>query len=113
MEAQGVDATALRKLLADSLKTQSPSETDPTGPNPSVAFQQVVQRAILHVQSSGGGYVTGAVLLVEIFSEADSLSAQLLRDHGMDPTNAAEIVAAARAIARHDSDDPNPTRSSH
>src|SRR4029434_10887038 len=60
MTAWGVDLDSeLGALVADSA-------TDPT---PTSGFQRVVQRAILHVQSSGRDDVTGANVLVALFSE--------------------------------------------
>src|SRR5688572_4106675 len=74
MTACGVDLAELgnvvRKYLDDeyqSLKTE-----DEADPQPTAGFQRVIQRAILHVQSSGKDTVTGANVLVALFSERDS-----------------------------------------
>ncbi|PLN09848.1 ATP-dependent Clp protease ATP-binding subunit ClpA, partial [Klebsiella pneumoniae] len=48
---------------------------------PTLSFQRVLQRAVFHVQSSGRSEVTGANVLVAIFSEQESQAAYLLRKH--------------------------------
>ncbi len=69
-----VNIAVLRQELADfladnllTLSEDSERETQPT-----LAFQRVLQRAVMHVQSSGGTEVTGANVLVSIFSEQQS-----------------------------------------
>lgn len=81
LKACEVDIPALRQdlgdFLADSLPTlpeDSERETQPT-----LAFQRILQRAVMHVQSSGGTEVTGANVLVSIFSEQQSQAVYLLQ----------------------------------
>ena len=76
-----VDIASLRQdlndFLADNLPTipeGSERETQPT-----LAFQRILQRSVMHVQSSGGDEVTGANVLVSIFSEQQSQSVYLLQ----------------------------------
>jgi len=67
----------LKDFLADNVLTlseESERETQPT-----LAFQRVLQRAVMHVQSSDGTEVTGANVLVSIFSEQQSHSVYLLQ----------------------------------
>jgi len=67
----------LSDFLADNLATlpeDSERETQPT-----LAFQRILQRAVMHVQSSGGNEVTGANVLVSIFSEQQSQAVYLLQ----------------------------------
>lgn len=67
----------LNDFLADNLPTlpeDSERETQPT-----LAFQRILQRAVMHVQSSGGTEVTGANVLVSIFSEQQSQAVYLLQ----------------------------------
>jgi len=67
----------LSDFLADNINTlseESERETQPT-----LAFQRVLQRAVMHVQSSDGREVTGANVLVSIFSEQKSQSVYLLQ----------------------------------
>jgi len=81
LKACEVDIANLRQelndFLADNLPTlaeDSDRETQPT-----LAFQRILQRAVMHVQSSGGNEVTGANVLVSIFSEQQSQAVYLLQ----------------------------------
>lgn len=84
LEACSVDLTALRQELETFIE-----QTTPTLPNgeaerdtqPTLSFQRVLQRAVFHVQSSGRNEVSGANVLVAIFSEQESQAAYLLRKH--------------------------------
>jgi ATP-dependent Clp protease ATP-binding subunit ClpA len=74
LRACGANLEQLKKQLADFVDEHTPAvpgdkevETQPT-----LGFQRVIQRAILHVQSSGKKEVTGANILVAIFGEKDS-----------------------------------------
>ncbi|RLA22289.1 MAG: ATP-dependent Clp protease ATP-binding subunit ClpA [Gammaproteobacteria bacterium] len=78
--ACGADIPALHESLNSYLEETIPlmpegveRETQPT-----LGFQRVLQRAVFHVQSSGKSEVTGANILVAIFSEQDSQSVYLL-----------------------------------
>ena len=74
----------LRKLLADFVTEHTPilagEEVDT---QPTLGFQRVIQRAILHVQSSGKKEVTGANVLVAIFGEKDSHAVYFLHQKGV------------------------------
>ena len=75
----------LRKKLADFIERHTPcvpgeSEVDT---QPTLGFQRVIQRAILHVQSSGKKEVTGANVLVAIFGEKDSHALHFLTQQGL------------------------------
>ena len=84
LEACSVDLVALRQELEAFIEQTTPvlpvseeeRETQPT-----LSFQRVLQRAVFHVQSSGRNEVTGANVLVAIFSEQESQAAYLLRKH--------------------------------
>jgi len=67
----------LSDFLADNLNTLSEDSDRET--QPTLAFQRVLQRAVMHVQSSDGHEVTGANVLVSIFSEQQSQSVYLLQ----------------------------------
>ncbi|MCY4289785.1 MAG: ATP-dependent Clp protease ATP-binding subunit ClpA [Aestuariivita sp.] len=60
---------------------------------PTTAFQRVVQRAAIHVQSSGRDTVTGANVIVAIFAERESHSAYFLQEHGMTRYDAVNFIA--------------------
>jgi ATP-dependent Clp protease ATP-binding subunit ClpA len=75
----------LRKKLADFIERHTPrvpGEAD-VDTQPTLGFQRVIQRAILHVQSSGKKEVTGANVLVAIFGEKDSHALHFLTQQGM------------------------------
>ncbi|MDC9726044.1 MAG: ATP-dependent Clp protease ATP-binding subunit ClpA [Gammaproteobacteria bacterium] len=67
----------LSDFLADNVSTLSEENERET--QPTLAFQRVLQRAVMHVQSSDGREVTGANVLVSIFSEQKSQSVYLLQ----------------------------------
>ena len=70
----GGDINALKKLLANYLQNEIPLlvEGSEREPQPGLGFQRVLQRAIMHVQSSGKKEVKGANVLVAVFSEKES-----------------------------------------
>jgi ATP-dependent Clp protease ATP-binding subunit ClpA len=76
-----VNITTLRQELADFLADNLPtlSEESERETQPTLAFQRVLQRAVMHVQSSGGTEVTGANVLVSIFSEQQSQAVYFLK----------------------------------
>ena len=81
----GVDLEDLRKVLTDFVAEHTPQvagegEVDT---QPTLGFQRVIQRAILHVQSSGKKEVTGANVLVAIFGEKDSHAVYFLHQRGV------------------------------
>jgi ATP-dependent Clp protease ATP-binding subunit ClpA len=76
-----VDIAALRQQLNDFLADNLPTlpENSDRETQPTLAFQRILQRAVMHVQSSGGKEVTGANVLVSIFSEQQSQAVYLLQ----------------------------------
>ena len=74
----------LRKLLSEFVTEHTPIlTTEDTDTQPTLGFQRVIQRAILHVQSSGKKEVTGANVLVAIFGEKDSHAVYFLHQKGV------------------------------
>ena len=75
----------LRKELASFIVEHTPtvSGSDEIDTQPTLGFQRVIQRAILHVQSSGKKEVTGANVLVAIFGEKDSHAVYFLQRQGI------------------------------
>ncbi len=76
-----VNIETLRQELADFLADNLPTlpEDSERETQPTLAFQRVLQRAVMHVQSSGGNEVTGANVLVSIFSEQQAQAVYLLQ----------------------------------
>ncbi|AFJ03598.1 ATP-dependent Clp protease ATP-binding subunit ClpA [Methylophaga frappieri] len=81
LKACEVDVVALRQDLTDFLADNLPTLPEDTDreTQPTLAFQRILQRAVMHVQSSGGEEVTGANVLVSIFSEQQSQAVFLLQ----------------------------------
>lgn len=80
--ACGVELSALRQELTefvDSTTPLIPSSDDERETQPTLGFQRVLQRAVFHVQSSGKKEVTGANVLVAIFSEQESQAVYVLK----------------------------------
>ena len=74
----------LRKLLTDFINEHTPVVSgEDVDTQPTLGFQRVIQRAILHVQSSGKKEVTGANVLVAIFGEKDSHAVYFLHQKGV------------------------------
>tara|TARA_R110000772_G_scaffold68653_17_gene152070 strand:+ start:457 stop:2778 length:2322 start_codon:yes stop_codon:yes gene_type:complete len=95
MNACGVDLGELEDAVVlyldselDSLKVQKTID-----PSPTSGFQRVVQRAILHVQSSGKDEVTGANVLVALFSERESYAVYFLQQQDMSRLDAVSFIS--------------------
>jgi len=80
LRACGADAERLRKDVTTFIDETTPLLTDDDGreTQPTLGFQRVLQRAVFHVQSAGKKEVTGANVLVALFSEQDSQAVYLL-----------------------------------
>jgi ATP-dependent Clp protease ATP-binding subunit ClpA len=96
MRACSVDLKLLRKSLVDFIEDDlSTLITDVDGSEavPTAAFQRVIQRAAIHVQSSGRTEVTGANVLVAIFAERESNAAYFLQEQDMTRYDAVNFIA--------------------
>lgn len=92
MSACGVDRERLAADLATHLDTQ-PATDDGAAPTPTSAFQRIIQRAVIHVHASGRDAVTGANVLVAIYSERESRAAALLSQQGMSRYDAVNFIS--------------------
>jgi len=95
MQACGVDLGELTDSVTHYLDTELDSlkvDSD-TDPSPTSGFQRVVQRAILHVQSSGKDEVTGANVLVALFSERESYAVYFLQQQDMSRLDAVSYIS--------------------
>jgi ATP-dependent Clp protease ATP-binding subunit ClpA len=81
----GANMDELRKNLVQHITEQTPriAADREVDTQPTLGFQRVIQRAILHVQSSGKKEVTGANVLVAIFGEKDSHAVYFLQQQGI------------------------------
>ena len=96
MRACSVDLDDLRKMLIEFIEDDlSTLVTDIEGSEavPTAAFQRVIQRAAIHVQSSGRQEVTGANVLVAIFAERESNAAYFLQEMDMTRYDAVNFIA--------------------
>ncbi|WP_425998897.1 ATP-dependent Clp protease ATP-binding subunit ClpA [Caulobacter sp. DWR1-3-2b1] len=95
MRACDVDLVALKKSLANYLDVELASLVvdDEEDAKPTAGFQRVIQRAVIHVQSSGREDVTGANVLVAIFSERESHAAYFLQEQDMTRYDAVNFIA--------------------
>ncbi len=96
MRACNVDLEKLRKLVSDFIKNELGnlvSQVEGTESVPTTGFQRVIQRAAIHVQSSGRNEVTGANVLVAIFAERESNAAFFLQEQEMTRYDAVNFIA--------------------
>jgi ATP-dependent Clp protease ATP-binding subunit ClpA len=95
MKACDVDLDVLKTTLTNyvdnELKSLVVDDGEDAKPTPS--FQRVIQRAVIHVQSSGRDEVTGANVLVAIFSERESHAAYFLQEQEMTRYDAVNYIA--------------------
>ena len=101
LRACGVDLDKLRQDLGEFLdKDLSGLATErPGDPKPTAGFQRVVQRAAIHVQSSGRDEVTGANVLVALFSERESHAVYFLQLQDMTRLDAVNFISHGIAKA--------------
>jgi len=90
-----VDIEALKSDLEDFINEELDSLVVPNGQDarPTAAFQRVIQRAVIHVQSSGREEVTGANVLVAIFAERESHAAYFLEQQDMSRLDAVNFIS--------------------
>ena len=95
MSACDVDLPALKKTLVGYLDTELRSliVEDGEEAKPTAGFQRVIQRAVIHVQSSGRDEVTGGNVLVAVFSERESHAAYFLQEQDMTRYDAVNYIA--------------------
>ena len=95
LRACGIDIEDLRKVVSDFITTHTPitpggHEVDT---QPTVGFQRVIQRAILHVQSTNKKEVTGANILVALFGEKDSHAVYFLTQRNVNRLDVVNYIA--------------------
>jgi ATP-dependent Clp protease ATP-binding subunit ClpA len=85
LRACGANIDAMRDQLGKFIEEHTPKVggEDEVDTQPTLGFQRVIQRAILHVQSSGKKEVTGANVLVAVFGEKDSHAVYFLTQQGV------------------------------
>ncbi len=112
LRACSANVEDLRKSLVQFIKENTPTVggTEEVDTQPTLGFQRVIQRAIMHVQSTGSGKkeVTGANVLVAIFGEKDSHAVYYLHQQGVTRLDVVNFIA--HGIKK--SDPPEPAKSS-
>ncbi len=95
MRACEVELSSLRTTLTNYVDNELKSLVVDDGEDakPTAGFQRVIQRAVIHVQSSGREEVTGANVLVAIFSERESHAAYFLQEQDMTRYDAVNYIA--------------------
>ena len=121
MVACGVDTGELKSTVTHYLDSELEAlrVEGQTDPSPTSGFQRVVQRAILHVQSSGRDEVTGANVLVALFSERESYAVYFLQQQDMSRLDAVSYIShgvgkggsAPEASTPKGTDEEKPTKS--
>src|ERR1700758_1131471 len=98
----------LRKSLSTFIRENTPTVggSEEVDTQPTLGFQRVIQRAIMHVQSTGGGKkeVTGANVLVAIFGEKDSHAVYYLHQQGVTRLDVVNYIA--HGIRKSDGQEP-------
>src|SRR5512146_1121100 len=95
LRACGADIEELRAVLVQHIETHTPlipgdGEVDT---QPTVGFQRVIQRAILHVQSTNKKEVSGANILAALFGEKDSHAVHFLTERGLNRLDVVNYIA--------------------
>ncbi|MFZ2541415.1 MAG: ATP-dependent Clp protease ATP-binding subunit ClpA [Gallionella sp.] len=95
LRACGADIDELRKALADFITTHTPITPgdEEVDTQPTIGFQRVIQRAILHVQSTNKKEVTGANILVALFGEKDSHAVYFLTQRNINRLDVVNYIA--------------------
>jgi len=103
LTACAVDVEKLRANLIKYVESEFGSiiatESDENDPKPTAGFQRVLQRAAIHVQSSGREEVTGANVLVALFSERESHAVFYLHQQDMTRLDAVQYISHGVAKA--------------
>lgn len=117
MRACGTDLNVLRRDLIEFVDSTTPlipeAETE-RETQPTLGFQRVLQRAVFHVQSSGKREVTGANVLVAIFSEQESQAVYYLKQQNVARIDVVNFIThGISKVSGHDDhhDEPSPESS--
>jgi ATP-dependent Clp protease ATP-binding subunit ClpA len=111
MRACNVDLEKLKGDLTEYIDTELANlvSLDGEDAKPTAGFQRVIQRAVIHVQSSGREEVTGANVLVAVFAERESHAAYFLQEQDMTRYDAVNYISHGIA-KRPGADDVRPVR---
>ncbi|MFB9867241.1 ATP-dependent Clp protease ATP-binding subunit ClpA [Vreelandella sulfidaeris] len=113
LKACGANLDKLRSDLQDFINSTTPLIPEGQGDRetqPTLGFQRVLQRAVFHVQSSGKSEVSGANVLVAIFSEQESQAVYFLKQQNVARVDAVNYIA--HGISKVAGHGPSPSPSS-
>ncbi|MFA5171936.1 MAG: ATP-dependent Clp protease ATP-binding subunit ClpA [Sulfuriferula sp.] len=109
LRACAVNIDVLRQQLADFIAEHTPTVagTEEIDTQPTLGFQRVIQRAILHVQSSGKKEVTGANVLVALFGEKDAHAVFFLTQQGLTRLDVVNYLSHGTSKTEQPESQPN------
>ncbi|MGB5325103.1 MAG: ATP-dependent Clp protease ATP-binding subunit ClpA [Pseudomonadales bacterium] len=115
--ACGVEIESLNKSLSEFIESTTPllgaSEQD-RDTQPTLGFQRVLQRAVFHVQSSGKKEVSGANVLVAIFSEQESQAVYFLKQHDVQRIDIVNYIShGISKVSGSESNNVQPSENQH
>lgn len=115
LRACGANLDQLKKQLTDFIDEHTPTVPGETEveTQPTLGFQRVIQRAILHVQSSGKKEVTGANILVAIFGEKDSHAVYYLHQQGISRLDVVNFISHGITKQKSQQQQPSESRDSN
>ncbi len=107
LEACSGDIPLLRTELETFVDENTPllSTDEDRDTQPTLGFQRVLQRALFHVQSNGSGEVSGANVLVAVFSEQDSHAVFLLNKHNIERLDVTNFLSHGISRINEESED--------
>ena len=111
LKACGADIGGLRGDLVEFVDATTPlisEEEEERDTQPTLGFQRVLQRAVFHVQSSGKSEVTGANVLVAIFSEQESQAVFFLKTQAVARLDVVNYITHGISKVSNDGDTPDP-----
>ncbi|EGA65647.1 ATP-dependent Clp protease ATP-binding subunit ClpA [Vibrio brasiliensis] len=114
LQACQADIDALRgelDVFIDQTTPLIPENDETRETQPTLSFQRVLQRAVFHVQSSGRSEVTGANVLVAIFSEQESHAAYLLKKNDISRLDIVNYISHGITKASSSGDEPSSSDS--
>ena len=114
LKACGADIGGLRGDLVEFVDATTPlipEDEEDRDTQPTLGFQRVLQRAVFHVQSSGKSEVTGANVLVAIFSEQESQAVFFLKTQSVARLDVVNYITHGISKVSNDGDAPEPGQS--
>ncbi len=109
LKACGANLDKLKRDLQACIRENTPilAPDDPRETQPTLGFQRVLQRAVLHVQSSGNKEVTGANVLVAIFGEQESQAVFFLKQQEINRLDVVNYISHGISKVSDDNDIPS------